>query len=260
MSNSTKTSSSTQDLKWDEYYNDPSANVIFVSSDNVHFRVHGWNLKRHSQVFADMLTLPQSAPVENSHPPTVKPIELDVSSKILRPFLDLFHSSLPSTLDFQLKELRALVDLCDRFETRSIKIKALDAFKPLADTDPISTFALAARHGHLELAKAAISHFKDDNDDFWEDWFKMAENSLNDIPTRWLLALFQRRTGAIFKNDVRLCPWTVVAPNFTPTMYPKKVTKTSTPTITQTPTQSPTQNPSQDRSPLAYKRRRFMKK
>jgi hypothetical protein len=31
---------------WDSTYDDPSADTVFASSDNVHIRVHSWQLKK----------------------------------------------------------------------------------------------------------------------------------------------------------------------------------------------------------------------
>jgi hypothetical protein len=35
-----------KEMVWDEDYDDPSADMIFVSSDEVHFRAHSWHLKK----------------------------------------------------------------------------------------------------------------------------------------------------------------------------------------------------------------------
>jgi hypothetical protein len=32
--------------KWDETHNNPQADVILVSNDSVHFRLHSWELKK----------------------------------------------------------------------------------------------------------------------------------------------------------------------------------------------------------------------
>jgi hypothetical protein len=35
-----------EETVWDSTYDDPSADTVFVSSDNVRFRVHSWQLKK----------------------------------------------------------------------------------------------------------------------------------------------------------------------------------------------------------------------
>ncbi|EIW68042.1 hypothetical protein TREMEDRAFT_63928 [Tremella mesenterica DSM 1558] len=171
-----------EEIKWDEVYNDPTATVIFVSSDKVHFRAHGWPLKRHSQVFSDMLTLPQNESTETPLLSSTKPIELDVWNDILRFFLDLFHSSSPPTLDVQLGALKLLLKLCDRFQAEALKHKALEGFMRFTQKDPIGTFALAAQCGHVELAAASIKHFSEYKGDPWHEWydtFRMAVGAIS---------------------------------------------------------------------------------
>lgn len=72
------------DKVYDEKHNDPSADVILVSNDNVSFRVSSWYLKQkswvkhlswrgtadaHSGFVRDLLSLPSSQPISHSPNP-----------------------------------------------------------------------------------------------------------------------------------------------------------------------------------------------
>ncbi|EIW68041.1 hypothetical protein TREMEDRAFT_63927 [Tremella mesenterica DSM 1558] len=223
MSKSTKTPSSTQDLKWDQYYNDPSANIIFVSSDNVHFRVHGWNLKRHSQVFADMLTLPSPPPQTHAHSPEFHavdnalslqhsplPITIDAPADTLRHFMNCCHSSMP-TLDITTAELSAVLALCDKYDCGNLKNKIMDAYETIAHRDPKQTFVIASRYNHIKMARAAIKHFP------VNAGLTSLGKAVTDIRSPWLVELCCRRFGGSIEGGrCYVDNWESVARGFDP--------------------------------------------
>ncbi|WVQ81014.1 hypothetical protein IAT38_003121 [Cryptococcus sp. DSM 104549] len=86
-----------QEQEVDEVWNDPAADIVLVSSDNVAFRVPGYHLISQSVVLRDALqinsTLPTSTPPSSSSPLTIHLTDEDCeTSESLRLFLHLIST------------------------------------------------------------------------------------------------------------------------------------------------------------------------
>ncbi|WWD07395.1 hypothetical protein V865_005493 [Kwoniella europaea PYCC6329] len=87
-------------------YNASDAEVVFISIDNLEYRVHSYMLKANSAVFRDLFG-------ELSSKSAFQPIRLDATSADLSCFLNFMYQSHP-TLPSSWTQAEVVSELCDR--------------------------------------------------------------------------------------------------------------------------------------------------
>ncbi|KAK6905398.1 hypothetical protein I203_106225 [Kwoniella mangroviensis CBS 8507] len=138
----------------DSIYNDPSASTTLVSSDEVHFRVDPYPLKKGSTVLRDMLSDPDLTP---------SPIPLDLPSDELRTllsFLDLGKPNDPTSI----AGWKRLLETGDKFDCQGLKMRIQEHAQLRAFDKPWETFSLASHLNDTELAKHSLKLMAEDVD------------------------------------------------------------------------------------------------
>jgi hypothetical protein len=170
--------SGTPEIRWDKHYDNPDAKVILISKDNVGFRVDSWYFQKKRQVLcqvtADEISnfIKNLLDVPSQQPLDMAPIHLDIASKVVRSFVSEIYAddilkSRWSDNGFgmnNMKTIKELVDLCDRFEapriyaaySETLQMSMLSG-RRLVNLDVWEIFKIAALHDDVELAKTAIA-------------------------------------------------------------------------------------------------------
>lgn len=165
--------SQSEAVKWDDYFDIPTDDLVLVSNDGMHFRFSGYRLskvrcvmmsiaadgvrllKLDSSVFKDMLQLPADLPSGSTHSYDAmkrKPIELDYSSRVIQKLmLYVYQSHHPRLIvlwDWKSKytEYLSLIDSLDHLDCPTLL--------PLAWTH-LSDAARHERCGFEALVKAS---------------------------------------------------------------------------------------------------------
>lgn len=141
-------------------FNDPDADVILRSSDNVDFRVYKSIMSLISPIFHDMFTLPQEPPVsskgDQSNPPLVHLAEDHV---ILSDLLQLCYP--PSPIDTHLTEdfdrLRCALSAGMKYDMLAAVRLISNHLEQCARRDPGSVYAIAR---YMELDSLALAAAK----------------------------------------------------------------------------------------------------
>ncbi|WVW81768.1 hypothetical protein I302_103764 [Kwoniella bestiolae CBS 10118] len=138
-------------------YQAKDADITLISSDNLHFKVHGYMLKAHSAVLRDLL---------NDSQMMVSPIPIDVHSRDLKRFLDLMY--LPDPLiPFSWIETKTLLETCDKYDCPLIHERIRTRLNPHPEQAPWETFCLASHFNDLELAKKSLVFMGRDSKRRW---------------------------------------------------------------------------------------------
>ncbi|OCH91761.1 hypothetical protein OBBRIDRAFT_728200, partial [Obba rivulosa] len=152
-------------MEFHSLFSKPSADVIFVSSDNVAFRVHKIILAEASEFFDVMFSLPQTAPLPSqSNSANIEWAELDKlplvrvteKSHVLE---NLFRLCYPID-DPVLTDLGAVGDTLEaaiKYELREAMKILEERLMALVDTDPLRVYAIACRYYLESLAAAAAA-------------------------------------------------------------------------------------------------------
>ncbi|WVF66199.1 hypothetical protein IAT40_000939 [Kwoniella sp. CBS 6097] len=125
-------------------YSDPNADVVLVSIEGKHFRVHSYVLKANSSWFRDQL--------QHHHH---REINVDVPSKLLKKLLDGMHMlSLPA--EFVWAWRHRFFEACDKYHLEFVVERALLSLLDVIDKDPWAVFCVASKRQCYGLAKAAL--------------------------------------------------------------------------------------------------------
>ncbi|CAL1702874.1 unnamed protein product [Somion occarium] len=134
-------------------FGDPSADLILRSSDGVEFRVHTLYLRKSSDFFDDMLSLPQP-PSPNTPVPVVDCCE---TSTTLHAILSFCYPSMCPPTTFP--NARDILDICFALEKFLMLKNAEDWIKRLltnaVTSNPVAVYILAHRFGWEEEVKLA---------------------------------------------------------------------------------------------------------
>ncbi|KIN96748.1 hypothetical protein M404DRAFT_927412 [Pisolithus tinctorius Marx 270] len=138
-------------------FDDPNAEVILRSSDNVDFRVFRCNLSLASPVFKDMFTL--GAPVHGEHPPnpsSLPVVPLSETGSALDALLRLIYPLTTPKLDSvgDIKALVAAVVKYDLIEPAIYRATNL-IIRQYLQSSPVSLYAIACLCGWRNLAERA---------------------------------------------------------------------------------------------------------
>ncbi|KAJ9117771.1 hypothetical protein QFC20_000049 [Naganishia adeliensis] len=138
----------TSEPKYHKDFNDPQANVVVESADEVSFRVHDFYLKTSSPVFRDILGM--SANLQDKYLPLPEP-----SQDLVR-LLKVLTGNMDFTFDFQ--NCRSLYKLCQKYDIvggcREWVSSAVGRCAPL---DPFECFAFACENEPVDTVIATQS-------------------------------------------------------------------------------------------------------
>ncbi|KAK8845467.1 hypothetical protein IAR55_006180 [Kwoniella newhampshirensis] len=133
-------------------YMGSEADIILVSTDDIHFPVHSYYLKAASPFFRDMLSNPN---LKES------PIPMDAASGDLSLFLDYICNA-PVDHVSNWPQFKKIIELCQKYSCDSMidrfRIRARDAISAA----PWEVFCIASFWKDVKLAQEAIRYFGSD--------------------------------------------------------------------------------------------------
>ncbi|WWC85966.1 uncharacterized protein L201_000836 [Kwoniella dendrophila CBS 6074] len=138
---------------YDDMYNDASASTILISSDQIHFMVDPYPLKKGSTVLCGMLSDPSLTP---------SLIPLDIHSGDLRVFLSLLDFGEP-VQPTTTEGWQRLLEISDKYECAGLRTKIRDLARVKAFQNPWESFGLASQLEDEALATDAIKLMNGDN-------------------------------------------------------------------------------------------------
>ncbi|RXK41971.1 hypothetical protein M231_00692 [Tremella mesenterica] len=107
------------DVKISETYNADDADLVLVSSDEIHFKVHSYHLKSASIVFRAMLDSPDVNVKKGDQPlPIIYLTDNDIeTAEVLKGALDiLYHKPFPTEIGEYRDELRKIIPFLRKYE------------------------------------------------------------------------------------------------------------------------------------------------
>lgn len=132
-------------------YDDPDADVVLRSCDNVDFRLDKRTLRRQSTVFRDMFTLPDE-PSQGHEPQIVAVTESAATLEDLLPFIYLVGGR-PEVLE--LSRLRAVLTAADKYDLAVLDDTLQNNLRLHIPAEPLRVYAVAYMREDAELAQAA---------------------------------------------------------------------------------------------------------
>ncbi|OCF43418.1 hypothetical protein I317_02718 [Kwoniella heveanensis CBS 569] len=206
------------DLKFDEVYNDPDAELTLISSDGVAFRTHKYHLQSCSNVFRGMIS-DLSAADKDSSTITFTDSQIECAS-VLRLFLDVIHGNPPPMVHNILPAFRDCVSFCQKYEckpTVHILSHLATQFLLGSEIDPHYIYRIAALLDDVHLATAVI---REKGSYFWSSELDL------DPPQGWLTdaELKMRENPAEFVSPdrsriMRVSTWPIWEVRHLPTLY-----------------------------------------
>ncbi|KAJ7063872.1 hypothetical protein C8F01DRAFT_1054773, partial [Mycena amicta] len=140
-----------------DLFNDPTADVILVSSDQVQFRLHRFVLSLVSPVFKTMFSLPQGESTSTPAPRLSK-VQMSESGAVLERLLTFWYPGveLPSTPFATISELAEFLEpIIFKYEMHSLIPASKMQLERLIVAEPLAGFAVAARYGWNDIALKA---------------------------------------------------------------------------------------------------------
>ncbi|WWD16842.1 hypothetical protein CI109_101274 [Kwoniella shandongensis] len=141
----------------DDYYNDPQADFILISSDNIAFKVHKYHLLSESPVFRDMCSMVGSSfasPTLNLTDTTFE------TARVIRLFLDFLQKrSPPDPSRETVVTTRLLIQFVDKYDCQLVShaMKAYARrFFDLGTVGPDDLFILGSNFDDVEYCAEAI--------------------------------------------------------------------------------------------------------
>ena len=145
----------------DAPFDEPDADFILRSSDNVDFRVYRMFLAYASPVFKDMFALPQVPQSDNSNEtkdglPVVQMTEKKKTVEMLLLRCYPMAAVDPPALE-ELEDVCALLEAAIKYNVERVEKRVRGGLVAphFLETDPIRVFAIACRYSLLEEAKVA---------------------------------------------------------------------------------------------------------
>ena len=142
----------------DAPFNDPDADVVLCSADNVHFRVYKLLLGLASPVFKDMFRLPQPPPAPGSADESGRPIiPITEDRRTVDTMLRFCYPSTTATLD-NLGDVRAVLEALIKYDMRNDLplVRNRLASPDFIKKEPLRVFAIAYRYKLKEEAILAV--------------------------------------------------------------------------------------------------------
>lgn len=142
-------------------FDDPTADVVLRSSDNVDFHVHKLLLSLVSPVFETMFTLPQTS-IESNEGVSTKSglpiITLAEDSEVLWKLLTWCDPRCVTAMDEQV-DIQIALQLADKYDMSAITNRAMEALRRLSTSEvkqePMGMYAIACKHGFQDIALSA---------------------------------------------------------------------------------------------------------
>ncbi|KAJ9126705.1 hypothetical protein QFC24_001736 [Naganishia onofrii] len=138
-------------LRFDPAYNNPSANVIFISSDGIGFRVEDYYLKAVSPVFKEKLCLPTKG----------GPIRLPETSTAIHVALNEITAAEEGTDHVEFATMVSAFELAKRFDMKGPMARIKEELHDYEEGPRM--LALACQQDPIDrsLVRAAFSRFED---------------------------------------------------------------------------------------------------
>ncbi|WWC59729.1 uncharacterized protein I303_102291 [Kwoniella dejecticola CBS 10117] len=129
-----------------ETYNSEEADLTLISTDDVRFKVHSYEMKSHSSVLKDMLDA-----LDNHS----NPIPMELKSDDLKIFLDYMISPTPPLLNSWSK-VTDILELADKWGSFLVHERISHRLAHLTTRFPWEVFCFASHEGNEDLARKAI--------------------------------------------------------------------------------------------------------
>ncbi|THH15192.1 hypothetical protein EW146_g5241 [Bondarzewia mesenterica] len=162
-------------------FDDPGADIILRSSDDVDFRVHKLILSLWSPFFKDMFSLPQPSPtaIDNTTAGEIPVIPVTEDAETLDFMLRSIYPVRSPKIK-KLSDLRFVFEASRKYQIETFDGVAEESLMGAVEQDPVSVYALACRFGLNEIASKAapytlnrpLSEFSDclqyiSGEDYW---------------------------------------------------------------------------------------------
>lgn len=141
-------------------FDDPNADIILRSSDNIDFKVYKLLLSMASDFFRDMFLLPQTLPVTNATARDGLPvIQVSETANILQMLLSMCYpmGAVDQPALDKLKEVDHLLDAAIKYNIDRVEKRVREALvsPQCLLNNEVRVFAIACRHRLVTEAKAA---------------------------------------------------------------------------------------------------------
>ncbi|CAL1706755.1 unnamed protein product [Somion occarium] len=134
-------------------FDDPRADAIIRSSDNVDFKVHKLILSMASPVFSDMFLFPQMVQEDAELPVVTVSEGSPVMDWVLRATYPTASTEL-NELDF----IYQIVQAADKYQMDFLVDRLMSPLGKFVESDPLRVFAVACRFKHVSLARRAAHY------------------------------------------------------------------------------------------------------
>ena len=236
-------------IVWSMDFNDPTADVILIASDNSHFRVHSWFLKKHrymmylsesvtpprpaffsSELINNLVSLPSHSMLSEA------PNATQASSYTFTKFVRFVYGA-SETYDREaiwfLYELLQLARLLESPRTENL---ALTRIKGRTAKNAWDIFDVASMLQDVSMGKKAIQAPSNQKHDSWAPYNRIHNpnpSSLRRVDPYWWIELIRLRQGgeerrlkdrddAKWGDGYILVPWDKVADDFTGKKFGRK--------------------------------------
>ncbi|KAJ7064095.1 hypothetical protein C8F01DRAFT_1022197 [Mycena amicta] len=136
-------------------FNDPNADIILRSSDNIDFRVHQIILSIASPVFRDMFALPRATNPSPTSTDLEKVVQMGESSTVLHDILRFWYPGAQPSIQ-SISQLSDIIQLTiGKYDMQMLVPMAQVFLTKYLTTDPLTVFAVAMRFGWEDSAHAA---------------------------------------------------------------------------------------------------------
>ncbi|KDQ32551.1 hypothetical protein PLEOSDRAFT_1023398, partial [Pleurotus ostreatus PC15] len=132
-------------------FDDPDADIILQSSNNVNFHVYSVILKLASPIFRDMFSIPQ--PATQATKPTIK---MEEDSTTLDMMLRLCYPG-PDPLVTEYKQVTSILRVAEKYDLDGVVEKMGRDYPQVlrVENSPVEAFAMACRYRWKEVAISA---------------------------------------------------------------------------------------------------------
>ncbi|KAH9852628.1 hypothetical protein C2E23DRAFT_142991 [Lenzites betulinus] len=140
-------------------FDEPSADVILRTSDNVDFHVRKAILEEASSMFATMFSLPQPPIGSEQGPQDSSPAIVPVSepSEVMDPLLRMCYPAVPPTLS-TLEEVAPLLKAADKYQMHDLLAVLTDKWAVLAEFNSLKAYMFAIIYDLEDPARVAAKH------------------------------------------------------------------------------------------------------
>lgn len=134
-------------------FDDEDADLVLISSDGSHFRVHKFILGKTSSFFRDMFTIPTPLDDNDGGPPEVPLAE---PANIVEAFLRICYAK-KRLRNIPFEDIAALYEVGRKYDMEGVVDAALEMARQCVETMPVRAFALGVLARDKELVREAAS-------------------------------------------------------------------------------------------------------